>query len=348
MKTLIGFLCCLTLILSIAPAAAPQLAPRNAPEDLKALIRADHPRLFFNRDTFPTVKARALGEERAAFDRMRERMDTLTRADSLGSADYGTPASEAAFVWLVTGEERYLTLSKRLLETSIRYYHQCYAEKKPVNWFAFTQINAWTAYDWIFTRLTDRERREWGSSFLEEVEKIQPTDKRHYFLPQENWSGPTTGFYGNRSILWYAGLATFGEGVDNRSETFLAEGYRLYLEVLAQRRKGAGDDGGSATASLNYALAAYPWSVFNFFHTYRSATGKNIALDWPDVSYLPGYLYWNMLPGQREFGVGDSYHSTNKISLDSMRAHILQILNFYGESQPRGAGFAKWMLAQVP
>lgn len=326
----------------------PAILSAAVPPELASLIRPDHPRLFFNRDTFPAIKARALGNERIAFDRMRERMDKLAASDSLGSADYGTPASEAAFVWLVTGEDRYLDLAKRLLETSIRFYHQCYAERKIVNWYAFSQIDAWAAYDWIFSRLTPRERKEWGASFIDEVEKIQPTDKRPHFLPQENWSGPTTGFYGNRSVLWYAGLATYGEGVDDRSETFLAEGYRLYLETLAQRRKGAGDDGGSATASLNYALAAYPWSVFNFFHTYRSATGKNIALDWPDVSYLPGFLYWNMLPGQREFGVGDSYHSTNKLSLENMRAHLLQIINFYGETQPRGAGFAKWTLSQVP
>jgi len=188
-----------------------------------------------------------------------------------------------------------------------------------------------------------------GDSFLDAVEQVQPTDKRHYFYPQENWSGYTTGFYGNRSLLWYAGLATFGEGVDDeRAESFLAEGYRLNMALLNHRRTGAGDDGGSATASMNYAMAAYPWSEFSFFHTFRSATGKNIALDWPHASYLPGYLYWNMLPGQREFGAGDAYHTTNAISLDQMRSHLLQIIHFFGDSNPECAGFAKWMIPQVP
>lgn len=338
--------CTLALLLS-APLLS-QIPPAKAPDELKTAIRKDHPRLFFNRDTFPAVKARALGPERAEFDRMKTRVDKLLAADSLDAADYGAQASEAAFVWLTTDDDRYLGLARRLLKTSIDFYQECYRQEKPVNWYAFTQINAWAAYDWIFNRLSPEERKEWGVSFIEEVELIQPTDQRHYFYPQENWSGPTTGFYGNRSLLWYAGLATFGEGVDPRSETFLAEGYRLHLEVLAHRRKGAGDDGGSATASLNYAMAAYPWSVFNFFHTYRSATGRNIALDWPDVSYLPGYLSWNLLPGGREFGAGDAYHKDNIISLGNMRAHILQIINFFGASEPKGAGFAKWMLTQVP
>ena len=180
------------------------------------------------------------------------------------------------------------------------------------------------------------------------LNRCSPRTPRHYFYPQENWSGTTTGFYGNRSLLWYAGLATYGENIDKRSEWFLAEGYRLNMELLNHRRKGAGDDGGSATASQNYAMAAYPWSEFNFFHTFRSATGKNIALDWPHASYLPGYLYWNMLPGQREFGAGDAYHSTNVISLSQMRSHLLQIIHFFGDSNPDCAAFARWMMSQVP
>jgi heparin/heparan-sulfate lyase len=345
--SLLFFVFCLSSSLLFPIFTFSALPPSRVPPDLASLIRKDHPRLFFNAETFTAVKARALGPDAALFARIRGDMDRLDPA-KLASADYGNAAAEAALVWLVTGEEKYLTLGKALLERSIGYYRECYEQKKPVNWYSSSQINAWAAYDWMFNRLAARERKEWGSAFIDEVEKIQPTTERHYFYPQENWSGPTTGFYGNRSILWYAGLATWGEGVDDRSETFLAEGYRLCLEVLAQRRKGAGDDGGSASASLNYALAAYPWSVFNFFHTYRSATGRNIALDWPDVSYLPGYLYWNMLPGDREFGVGDSYHTTNRLSLEHMRAHIMQILYFFGELEPKSAGFAKWMMDRMP
>ncbi len=323
------------------------LPPAKVPPELASMIRRDHPRLFFNTDTFPAVKARALGPDAAQFARIRADLDKLDPA-KLASADYGPQASEAALVWLVTGEERYLDLGKALLQRSIGYYREQYDQKKPANWYAFNQICAWAAYDWLFDRLTPAERKDWGSAFIDQVEKIQPTTERHYFMPQENWSGPTTGFYGNRSLLWYAGLATFGNGVDDRSETFIAEGYRLYMEVLAHRRKGAGDDGGSATASLNYALAAYPWSVFNFFHTYRSATGRNIAPEWPDVSYLPGYLYWNMLPGDREFGIGDSYHTTNALTLGSMRTHILQTLCFFGHLEPKSAGFARWMMDRMP
>lgn len=322
--------------------------PRNmVPAEFASMLRDSHPRIFFNSDSFPAVRERALGDDRDIYTAMKGRVDKVSAGD-LQSADYGIQASEAAFVYLVEEDDRYLELAKKLLETSLDFYHACYAAEKPVNWYAYSRICALSAYDWIYNDLTVGERRRMGVSFLDAVEQVQPTDTRHYFYPQENWSGTTTGFYGNRSLLWYAGLTTYGGEFDPRSEWFLAEGYRLNMELLRHRRKGAGDDGGSATASMNYAMAAYPWSVFNFFHTFRSATGKNIALEWPHVSYLTGYLYWNMLPGKREFGVGDSYHITNELSLGQMRSHLLQIIHFYGDSNPDNAAFAKWMIGQVP
>ena len=343
----LGFGLC---ILAYAAPGLAQLppAPVKAPNDLKSMLRKDHPRIFFNSESFPMIKARALNEEAKLFSDMKMRADRLD-PDKAQPGDYGTQASDVAFVYLVTGDDAYLVKTKKLLKKSIDYYLDQYAQKIAANWYSFNQTNAWAAYDWIFNRLSAQERKDLALPFLDEVENIQPTTKRPHFLPQESWSRSTTGFYGNPALLWYAGLATFGEGIDDvRAETFLSEGYRLFMEVLAHRRKGAGDDGGSASASMNYVMAAYPWAEYNFFHSFRSATGKNIALDWPYASYLPGYLYWNMLPGLLEFGVGDAYHTTNQLSLSNMRSHLLQIINFYGDSSPKCAAFSKWMIGQVP
>ena len=86
------------------------------------------------------------------------------------------------------------------------------------------------------------------------------------------------------------------------------------MEVLEHRAAAAGEDGGSASATLGYWLGAYPWAEFNFFHTFRSATGRDLSRDWPYVGLLPAYIFWNWLPGMREFGAGDAMHRTNVIS----------------------------------
>ncbi len=321
----------------------------------KTALRRDHPRLFFNRDTWPAVKARALTEERALFDAMKSRVDRRL-GQPLDLADYGTLASETAFVYLVNGDARYLAQAQALLAKSIEYYHDCFARKLPVSNYTFTQINAWAAYDWLFNSLDAETRKRLGAAYLEVVADMQPTQARKIF-PRENWGNIRTGFYGTPSLPWYAGLATYGDGIDDvRAAAFVTQGYGLYQQLLEYRRTTAGDDGGSASGALNYALAAYPWAEFNFFHTFRSATGRDIAAAWPYVAYLPGYVFWNWLPEGREFGHGDAYHTENLVAgrIDvakgsaPLNLHLMQIIQSYAASRPEEASFAKWLAAKTP
>lgn len=311
------------------------------------VIRRDHPRLFFDRDTFGAVKARAVGEEAALFSAMKARADELV-TKTLTRTDYGTQAAEAALVFLVAGDGKYRDLAKQLLETSIAHYHDCHARQKSVNWYSFSRINAWAAYDWLFNEMTPEERRRIGSAFLDATGFEQPTRERKAF-ERENWGGTESGFYSTPSQLWYAGLATFGEGIDDgRAERYLSQGYGLFIKLLEHRRSAASDDGGSASGALNYALAAYPWAEFNFFHTYRSATRKDIAIEWPYVAYLPSYIFWNWLPGGREFGYGDAYHTTNMMGVSGLNIHLSQIVQSYAATKPECAAFARWLLDKTP
>jgi len=242
------------------------------PGDWKSMIRPDHPRLFFNQATFPAVKARALGDESQTLAAMKARVDKLA-GDEIKSQDYGAQAAEAAFVFLVTEDAKYRDLARKLLATSIDYYNECYSQKKTVNWYSFSQINAWAAYDWLFSHLPAEERNRLGAAFLKAVQNQQPTRTRKAF-DRENWGGTESGFYSTPSLLWYGGLATYRQGIhDELAEKFLTQGYDLYIQLLEHRRHAAADDGGSASGALNYSLAAYPWAESSFFHTFLSATG---------------------------------------------------------------------------
>lgn len=317
------------------------------PGDWKPAIRTDHPRLFFNQATFPAVKARALGEESQMFLAMKARADKLAR-EEVKSQDYGTQAAEAAFVFLVTEDAKYRELARKLLATSIDYYDECFTQKKTVNWYSNSQINAWAAYDWLFNHMPAEERNRLGAAFLEAVRNQQPTRSRKAF-DRENWAGPESGFYSTPSLLWYGGLATYREGInDELAERFLTQGYDLYIKLLEHRRNAAADDGGSASGALNYSLAAYPWAESNFFHTFQSATGKDIAREWPYVAYLPAYIFWNWLPEAGEFGYGDAYHTANKIGVQGLNLHLSQIIQFYAASMPECAAFARWLLEKTP
>ncbi len=305
--------------------------------------------MFFNAESFAQVKARALGRDAMLFARIKARVDAV-RVPLEEDRDYGAESSEAAFVYRVTGEARYRELAARLLAHSAELYVRRHQQKRAVNWYSFSRINAMAAYDWLFNDLPPEDRARIGLQLLHAARDAQPTRTRRAFTAgpgqreRENWGGATTGFYGTPSLLWFAGLATFREGIDDAlAEQCLRRGYDLQMEVLKHRAAAAGEDGGSASATLGYWLGAYPWAEFNFFHTFLSATGRDLSHDWPYVALLPTYIFWNWLPGMREFGAGDAAHRDNVIAAGDLATHLAQIAHFYGPS-PLGA----WLAERAP
>ena len=89
----------------IALAIPATLGAQELP-DWASRLRADHPRLFLNADTWPSVRDRALGPEKAWYDSQKGRVDTLLK--QLGEAEqpeikeHGQDAARAAFVYLMT------------------------------------------------------------------------------------------------------------------------------------------------------------------------------------------------------------------------------------------------------
>ena len=335
----------LLVLVALLLAGAPAGAAATDPEWVTR-VRKDHPRLLFNAETWPAVKARALGPERAFYDRLKERVDRLPRVPEV--RDWGTQAASAALVYRMTGDAAYLELTKVLLRRSIESYHATRAALQSVNWYSTSRINAWCAFDWIFTEMTPDERAELGRSFLQHVDDEQPGPGKPR-IERLNDGGPESGFYSTPSLLWYAGLVTYGEGIDDtRARDFLIRGHDLYHQLLEHRSRAAGDDGGSASATLGYCMGAYPWAEFNFFHTWESATGEDMSGDWPYVAYFANYVIWNWLPGNHEFGTGDAYHTTNDLPLGSMYSHLAETLHFYGRSQPECGALARWMMGTIP
>ena len=91
-------------------------------------ICKDHPRLFFNSQTWPAVRQRALGPERKWYLYIKGRVDRLIKStndrDVLGAREYGQEAAWSAFVYRMTGELQYLELSKKCLDATLRFYDE--------------------------------------------------------------------------------------------------------------------------------------------------------------------------------------------------------------------------------
>ncbi len=326
------------------------LAPQGADDSWIAKIRKDHPRLFFNKETWPQVRERALVREKEWYARVKSRVDQLPDQLPPQPREYGPEAAQAAFVYLMTGDRRYLEKTRRMLELSVAYYRVCYAKRVTVNWYSTSRVLWATAYDWICGDLKPEERRALLVPFLRHVEDTQP-GRGKPAVTRLNQSDHTTGFYGEQNILWFAGLAGHGDGIDDATALrFLRQGYKFNQDLFAYRARCAGDDGGLASATVGYAMGAYPWSQFNFLHTWRSAVGEDLAPKWPQLAYFPVWVIWNWIPGPRprEFGSGDTYHYDNALPVGYLYEHMSQIMHFYGKSQPECAALAAYVRDAVP
>jgi heparin/heparan-sulfate lyase len=321
--------------------------------DWTAKIRRDHPRLFFNDDTWPAVRSRALNEENAWYlsiksrvDRLAEQFEDVSRPDP---RELGPEAAWSAFVFLVTEDDRYLELSKKCLDTSLRYYDACFEAKKTVNWYSTSRVHAVMAWDWLYNHLGEAERQDLMSRLVTAVDRViraRPT------IYRENMSGYNTGFYGVKNCLWFIGCTAFGTGIETqRVNDWLVWGHEENLKMLAHRKKACGEVGGGASPTLGYVFGAYPWAEQNYFYTWLSSTGEEIAPDWPHSAWLARYVIWNWIetePVPLEFGYGDTPHTTNRLPIGQLYTHMANNRHLYGESLPEAAALARYVQERLP
>jgi len=316
-------------------------------------IRKDHPRLFFNSHSWPAVRQRALGPERQWYLYLKGRVDRLIKDTSskeiLEAKEYGQEAAWSAFIYRMTTEPQYLELSKKCLDASLRFYDECFRQRKSVNWYSTSRVHATLAWDWLYNDLSETERQDYMSKLVRAIDRVL---KAKPVIYRENMSGYSSGFYGVKNCLWFIGCTAFDTGIEEEKvNEWLLWGRNENMKLLEHRRKACGDDGGGASATLGYVLGAYPWSEQNFFYTWLSATGENIALDWPHSAWLANYIIWNWIEadgGPLEFGYGDRPHTKNAIPTSQLYTHMANIRHLYSKQRPKEAALAKYVQELLP
>lgn len=316
-------------------------------------IRNDHPRLFFNSDTWPKVRRRALGPERQLYNYIKGRVDSLLKNEGdkevLDTKEYGQEAAWSAFLYRVTEEHKYLDLSKKCIDASLRFYDECFKNKKSVNWYSTSRVHTTLAWDWLYNDLSQTERRDYMSRLVRAIDRVLEARPTIY---RENMSGYSTGFYGVKNCLWFIGCTAFGTGIEeNKVNEWLLWGRNENMKMLEHRRSSCNDDGGGASATLGYVLGAYPWAEQNFFYTWLSSTGENIAPDWLHSAWLANYIIWNWIEsGQEplEFGYGDRPHTSNRLPTGQLYTHMANIRHLYSRLRPKEAALAKYVQDLVP
>lgn len=311
-------------------------------------IRQEHPRIFIVKDDIPMIKEAAKTHAKRTYDAMKHRADTLLGrpiefvdvlaklGDGNDNKNYGFYASDAAMMWLITEDPKYFDLAKEII-TKLADYYQLRADNNlNIEWYAFSQICALCAYDWIYNDLTTEERDTIGRALFKAMCDTAWLGKGYREKRfRENVSGHISGLYGTPVLPLYIGLTFWNEGIDNeRCESLLRNGYDMHQKMVEFRSSMIGEKGGAANAIPGYSLAAYPYAEYDLIYTFRSAVGKDLT---DDFKYMVGYLRyidWLRIPGNRDFGFGDAFHRDNLLPERAINAHIQEIVNLFGDKHP--------------
>ena len=359
-KTLIS-LCALALLLLCSCVPDQKEFSKDANVSGSSIVKSVHPRLFINKEDVTTIKNNAAsGDGKVLYDQMKARVDELMSAgisfpDPLAkSGEYnknhevGFRASDAALIWLVSGDDTYLEHTKTILRKLIEYYQLRVKNNLNIAWYVYSQICTLCAYDWIYNDLSAAEREEIGNALYKVMydiawhgNGIRPGRYR------ENKSDYDTGCYGVNVLPWYLAITFYGDGVnDVKCGEMFNSGYAFYQKMASYRREMAGEKGGGATGCVGYSFGYYPIADFSVIHCYRAATGIDISEDFDYVIKYLDYLDWVRLPGNKEFGFGDASHWQCNLPHTDINYHISEIANIYGKKHPEVLPLASRMLTQ--
>lgn len=341
-------------------------------------LRKEHPRMFLNKDMLPDIRLKAQGVLSAEFQKLKREVDELPleapvimNANLYTENDDGTikpgrsseqghrlfrynggdQAVKAALVYLITEDPIYLAKAINYIKLANHVFQWTAGKNIWVDLTGHVRINALTAYDWICSELSTPQRRELLLPMLDYISKSQPNGGYTF---RRTIGDATSGNYGERALEWFAGLAGYGDGIDDaRTETMLKRGKALFIDMMDHREEISAGSGLLSSSTVSYSFFNYPYSSFHFLHTYRSAFNQDATDKWRQMLDFPNWFDWAALKlssdGRMLFhGIGDLGHTTNTLRATDIYTHMAQVIHFYSEKYPHKMEQAYALQSKLP
>jgi len=298
------------------------------------LIRRSRPRLFFNADTWPAVKARALNEERSYFEEAKEFSEKHIKGRDVNTRCWGSQLMRGAFIYRMEEDKVLLEKLKEMFRAGIGYYLS-----RENDWTrSYGRVSTVAALDWLWDDLSPQEREMFASGLLRYAYALYLEDRFQNRLGRSNW-------YYVQDMLWYTGIALLEDELDDVTHakvlTLIGEGLRHMDTMFGHMSEISGDDGGWQP-KLDYAFGHQPTVFWAFMHCLRSATGQKLPPEWIHI-VNPDYVLRNFLGTTdkriRQFGYARAW-GDKRASPGLLYDHLRQTLHFFGQSQPGYASIA--------
>jgi hypothetical protein len=279
------------------------------PAALKPELLGVHPRVFVTSAELDQLRIRARTTHKALWDRALANMLSMRIEPPPPPAgarraqnDVAMAMAEAAFVYKIEGDPKYLGIAKKFMDAAVNYDTWGYATDKPNVDLAAGHLLyglGWS-YDLLYNDLTDAERARYRDKLVKqarlEYEYLSPKPGKSYSYSQNHLFIPAAG-------LGIAAYALYGEVPE-------AADWARLVRAIFDRVLATYSADGYYYEGFEYWVFATPFIV-HYLDALAHSTGEDLY-DQPGLRNAYKFVAQEMLPdGKNIFDFGDAFEGSN-------------------------------------
>ncbi len=264
-----------------------------------------HPRVYVTDKELAELRERARTSHRELWQR------TISHVRALGADpppppaekrrqqnDVGIAIAEAAFVYKIEGDKKYLDAARKYMDAAVSYDIWGYPNNKPNVDLAAGHLLyglAW-GYDLLYHDLTEKERTRYREKLIKQARLMAD-----YFKPKP---GRTFAYSQNHTFIPITGLGVAAYALYD--ETPEAPAWASLTRAIYDRVLATYSEDGYYYEGFEYWIFSTPWLV-HYLDAHAHATGEDLY-DRPGFRLMHQYVAHSMLPGGNYvFDFGDIF-----------------------------------------
>src|SRR5215831_1327762 len=267
---------------------------RSRKSQLKPELSGVHPRVYVTEKELEQLRVRARTTHRELWQEVVRNVRALRTEPAAPPAqqrraqnDVGLAIAEAAFVYKIEGDKKYLDAAKKFMDAAVSYDIWGYASNKPnVDLAAGHPLYGlgW-GYDLLYHDLTETERTRYREKLIKQARLLFD-----YFKPK---SGKTYSYSQNHTFIPIAGLGVAAYAPYD--ETPEAPEWAKLARAIFDRTLTTYSQDGYYYEGFEYWIFATPWLI-HYLDAHAHATGEDLY-DRPGFRQMHEYVAHSMLPG---------------------------------------------------
>ena len=278
---------------------------RTRKSTLRPELLGVHPRVYVTDKELAELRQRSRGSHRELWQQAISHIRAIAAEPPPPPAeqrrqqnDVGIAIAEAAFVYKIEGDTKYLDAARKYMDAAVSYDIWGYASNKPNVDLAAGHLLyglAW-GYDLLYHDLTEKERARYREKLIKQARLMAD-----YFKPKP---GRTFAYSQNHTFIPITGLGVAAYALYD--ETPEAPAWASLTRAIYDRVLATYSQDGYYYEGFEYWIFSTPWLV-HYLDAHSHSTGEDLY-DRPGFRLMHQYVEHSMLPGGNYvFDFGDIF-----------------------------------------